>query len=150
VLPIGSCSGACLLPSSKSSWFDYPEVLMHGRGGMWAVVFILFIIAAAGPCSGQGRSWPGPASSNADAAIQHVGQSSQQHAAPVRLLAAADAMDLARPSSAAAAAGGVKASLDPARSSSVPGSSNAKLFSVSACRRRFCTPEPATATYPRK
>lgn len=110
-------------------------------------MFILFIIAAAGPCSGQGRTWPGLASSNEDAEIQYHLQSDQQHAAPVRLLSAAG---VGPSSTTAAAAGGVKASLDPARSSDVPGSSNAKLFSVSRCRTRFCAPQPATAAYPRK
>jgi hypothetical protein len=113
---------------------------MHGRGGLWAVVLVVLIVAAAGPGSGQGRTLRGPASSNEDAVRLQNLQYEQHHAAPARLLSAAGA----GPSNTAAAAPDVKARLDPGHSNFLS-SENAKLFAMSRCRYRFCNPEPSAA-----
>ena len=116
---------------------------MHGRGGLWAVVLIAFIVAAAGPCRGQGRTVPGLGSSE-DASDHHQRQLQQLQAVPARLLAAAGAV----PSSKAAAAEG-QASLNAAGLSNVLDSSRLQKLLQRGCGHRFCGPK-TVAAYPKK
>lgn len=104
----------------------------HGRGGLWAVVLIVFIVAAAGPCRGQGRTFPGLLS-NEDAAEYQSRQLQQLQAAPVRLLSAAGGV----PSSKAAAAEGLVSLSAAGRSNTLDSSSMHKLYNT-GCGRRFC------------
>lgn len=114
---------------------------LHGRGGLWVVVLIAFIIAAAGPCRGQGRTFPGLVSSE-DASDHQQRQLQQLQAAPARLLSTAGAV----PSSKAAA--GEQASLNAAGVGNILDSSRLqKLYR--GCGTRFCGPATAGA-YPKK
>jgi hypothetical protein len=97
----------------------------RGGGRLWAALLVVCIIAAAGPCKGHGRAWPGQASEhNSEASAQSL-------VSPVRVLLDALPSATAGVDHSSMAAGQLEAGLQALDSQST------RRLQV-RCRGRYC------------